>query len=166
VKLTRADCAIGISVLALGLSAWQLWDSHKLGQLANDATVVLDVDTEPVRTRLGIFVRNGGPGIAHIKTVRYYVDGKLVPDVADAFEQATKIDSNRLDEIDLSNDVLSPGERQPILRFNARKSEQERAEDFLENHLNVAVAYFSAGGRPDTACADTKTCAQIVGNKQ
>jgi hypothetical protein len=156
-KITRADVAICISIIALVLSGWQAWDSHRLGLLANDATVKVDVDTEPGRNKLGIFVRNAGPGIAQIKTVKYYVDGKLIVDINDAID-AQKLDSDRLDEVDISNDAMSPGAKQQILGFNARKSEQERAADFFENHLNVAVDYCSASGRCSTACAEEKSC--------
>jgi hypothetical protein len=143
-KMTRADVAIVISILALGVTGWQAWDSHKQGVLANDATVKVDIDTEPGRNKLGVFVRNAGPGVAHIKTVKYYVDGKPITDINDAID-AAKLDSNRLDEIDISDDAMSPGQKQQILSFNARKSEQERAADFFENRLNVAVDYCSAG---------------------
>jgi hypothetical protein len=135
----------------------QWWDARELGRLANDATVEVDVDTEPGRSKRGIFVRNAGPGVAHIKTVKYYVDGDLVSDINEPFERVAKLDSGRLGEVEINGSSLSPGERQQILRFDAKgKSEQDRAEDFFEVHLNAVVDYCTAGGRCDRSCADEK----------
>jgi hypothetical protein len=49
---------------------------------------------------------------------------------------------------------MAPGKNVRILRYAAKKADQERAPDFCEKHFNVAVRYCSAGGRCDTACAD------------
>jgi hypothetical protein len=157
--------AIIISVAAAVFSGLQWWDARESMRLANDATVEIDVDTEPGRSKRGVFVRNAGPGIAHVRTVKYYIDGDLVLDINEAFERIAKLDSNRLGEVDINASTLSPGERQQILRFDARKSEQDRAEDFFEAHVNVAVAYCSAGGRCETVCADPKQCVRITTGK-
>jgi hypothetical protein len=149
--------AILISIAASLFTGLQWWEAHEQRRLANDATINVDVDTDPANNKLGVAVRNSGPGVATVKTVRYYVDGKLVSDINDAVELA-KLDSNRLNEIELTDDAMAPGENVWILRFIASKVDQERAADFFEKHLNVAVSYCSAGGRCDTACADDKTC--------
>jgi hypothetical protein len=143
----------------------QWWEAHEQGRLANDTTVAVDVDTEPGRSKRGIIVRNTGPGVAHIKSVRYYVDGQLVSDINGPFDRIAKLDSRRLDEVTINGDVMSPGERQQILRFDASKSEQDRAEDFFEGHLNVTVEYCSAARRCETVCADQVHCAEILGKK-
>jgi hypothetical protein len=162
-KLRLDIVAIVISLVAALFTGLQWWDSRELGRLANDATVVVDVDSEPGRSKRGIIVRNAGPGIAHIKAVKYYVDGDLILDINEPFERVAKLDSRRLNEVEINGDTMSPGERQQILRFDASKSEQDRAEDFFESHLNVAVAYCSAGGRCESVCADPKHCPQSVG---
>jgi hypothetical protein len=148
--------AILISIGATIFAGLQWWEAHEQGRLANDATVNVDVDTDPAANRLGVAVRNSGPGVATIKSVTYYVDGKLISNIDDAVDLA-KLDSNRLNEIELTDDAMGPGENVWVLRFTAKKADQERAADFFEKHLNVAVKYCSAGGRCDTACAD-KTC--------
>jgi hypothetical protein len=144
----------------------QWWEAHVLGKLANDATVAVDVDTEPGRNKRGVIVRNAGPGIAHIKTVKYYLDGELVLDINESFDRIAKLDSHRLLEVKIDGDTMGPGERQQILRFDASRSEQDQAEDFFESHLSVMVAYCSADGRKcETVCADPEHCRDIVAAK-
>jgi hypothetical protein len=165
-KLRLDFIAIAISLAAAVFTGLQWWDGHKLGRLANDATVVVDVDSEPGRSKRGIIVRNAGPGIAHIKAVKYYVDGQLIGDINEPFERIAKLDSHRLLEVTMNGDAMSPGEKQQILRFDASKSEQDRAEDFFESHLNVAVAYCSADDlKCETVCGDPEHCAEVSGIK-
>jgi hypothetical protein len=149
--------AIAISIAATFFTGLQWWEAREQRRLANNATVNVDVDTDPADNKLGVAVRNAGPGVATVKTVRYYVDGKLVTDMDDEIG-AAKLDSNRLKEIELTDDAMAPGENVWILRFIARKADRERAAEFFERHLNVAVSYCSAGGQCAIACADDKGC--------
>jgi hypothetical protein len=172
-KLRLDVIAIAVSVaaalfagLATVFTGLQWWEAREQGRLANDATVEVDVDTEPGRSKRGIVVRNTGPGVAHIKTVKYYVDGQLIGDINEPFERIAKLDSHRLLEVTINGDAMSPGERQQILRFDASKAEQDRAEDFFESHLNVAVAYCSVDDRKcETACGNPEHCAEVSGIK-
>jgi hypothetical protein len=157
--------AIAVASFAAGFSGLQWWESRTQGRLASDATVAVDVDTEPGRSKRGVIVRNAGPGVAHIKTVKYYIDGALILDINEPFVRIAKLDSQRLGEVTINDDAMSPGTSQQILRFDASKEEQDRAEDFFENHLNVAVAYCSAGGRCETVCADPQHCGEITASK-
>src|SRR5713226_963116 len=111
--------AIIIATAAAVFTGLQWWEAHKQGRIANDATVEVDVDTEPGRSKRGIIVRNAGPGLAHINTVKYYIDGQLVPGINEAFERVSKLDSRRLNEVEINGSTLSPGERQQVLRFDA-----------------------------------------------
>jgi hypothetical protein len=156
-NVTRADVAICISIIALGLSGWQAWDNHRLALLANDATLSIDVDTDPSDRKLGFAVRNVGPGVANIKSVRYYVDGKLVNVITDAIEDA-KLNLDRFRETELTPGAMGAAQVVWIARYNARKSDQERAADFFERHLSVAVDYCSAGGRCATECSEVGGC--------
>jgi hypothetical protein len=98
--------------------------------------------------------------------VKYFVDGQLIGDINESFERIAKLDSLRLLEVTINGDAISPGETQQILRFDASQSEQDRAEDFFENHLNVAVVYCSADDRKcETVCGDPEHCAEISGVK-
>jgi hypothetical protein len=164
-KLRLDVIAIAVSLIASVFTGLQWWEAREQRRLANDATVEVDVDTEPGRSKRGIIVRNTGPGVAHIKTVKYYVDGQLVSDINEAFDRVAKLDSRRLNEVEINGDSMGPLERQQILRFDANKSERDRAEDFFESHLNVTVKYCSAGGRCETVCADPKHCAEIAARK-
>jgi hypothetical protein len=149
--------AIVISIAATIFAGLQWWEAHELRRLANDSSVNVDVDTDPADNKLGVAVRNAGPGVATVKTVRYYVDGRLVGDINDAVDSAN-LDSNRLNEIELTDDAMAPGEKVWVLRFIAKKADKQRAADFFEKHLNVAVNYCTAGGRCAFACADDTGC--------
>lgn len=144
--------AIIISLAAAGFTGLQWWEARQLLRLANDAFVNVEVDTDPSDYKLGFGVQNAGPGIAHIRSVTYYLDGKPVRSIDDVIDDA-KLDYARLREIELKEDDMAPGEIVWIARYNARKADLDRATDFFEKHLNVAVEYCSAGGRCATACA-------------
>jgi hypothetical protein len=168
-KLRMDVIAVVISIFGLLFSGGtmliagvQVKDAREFARLANDATVVVDVDAEPGRNKRGITLRNAGPGVAHIKGVKYFVDGQAVEDISEAFGRIAQLDANRLLEVTMNGDTMSPGEKQQILRFDAAKSEQERAEDFFEDRLNVFVTYCGAGGRCDTVCADPKRCTEAT----
>jgi hypothetical protein len=154
----------GAATIFAGLQ-WS--DARELGRLANDATVAIDVDTEPGHTKRGMIVRNTGPGVAHIKTVKYYVDGKLatIP-ITDLFVSLSGLDRRRFTEVEISGDTMGPNDKQQILRFDAIKSEQDRAEDFFETNLIVTVSYCAASGRCETVCTDQKRCPELIAEEK
>ena len=104
--------------------------------------------------------RSVGPGVAHVRSVKFYLDGKQITDVDDVMDQA-KLDSNRLTETEITDDHMGPGEIIWILKYRARKSDQVRAADFFENHLNAAIEYCAAGGRCATECTDKGKCGAV-----
>jgi hypothetical protein len=146
--------AIIISIIAAAFTGLEWWDSHRQGQLASDATVTFDVDTD---NNLGFGVRNVGPGVAHIRSVKFYLDGKQIFDVDDVIDQA-KLDSNRLLETEITDDYMGPGEIIWILKYRGRKNDQDRAADLFENHLTASVEYCAAGGRCATECTERGKC--------
>jgi hypothetical protein len=85
--------------------------------------------------------------------VKFYLDGKQIFDIDDVVDQA-KLDSNRLLETEITDDYMGPGEIIWILKYSGRKTDQDRAADLFENHLNAAVEYCAAGGRFAMECTD------------
>ncbi len=144
--------AIIVAVVAAGFTGLQWWETHKQNRLSSEASIGFDIDTDPADNRLGIGVRNVGPGVARIRSVKYYVDGKQVSSIDDAIEGA-KLDLDRLHPIELTDEAMGPGEIIWIVKYNARKPEIDRAAEFFENHLNAAVDYCTAGGRCGTECS-------------
>ncbi len=69
-----------ISLIAAAFTAAIWHESRVQRQLAFDATVVIDVDTLLKDRRVGMAIRNIGPGTARINSVTYYVEGKAIDD--------------------------------------------------------------------------------------
>jgi hypothetical protein len=149
--------AIGIALVAAAFSGLQWWESHRQNRLASDASIGFEIDTDPADNKLGIGVRNVGPGVATVQSVKYYVDGKQVASIDDAIE-AAKLALDRMHPIELTDEAMGPGEIIWIVKYNARKADTNQAADFFENHLNASVDYCTAGGRCVSQCSQTGGC--------
>ncbi len=102
-------------------------------------------------------LRNVGPGKVHINFVTYYVDKRPVASI-DAAIEATKLDRDRLHPIDLRDEWMGPGETIAIFKYFARNADQQRAAEFIEEHLTVAVDYCTVGDRCETKCSERGQC--------
>jgi hypothetical protein len=146
-----------VSFAAAAFTGLQWWEARAQRQLASEATVGLDVNTSPSAHHFGIAVRNAGPGVAHIRSVKFYMDGHLLDDVDDAINRA-ELNSERAVQLELTGDVMGPGEINRLVDYHASKSEEDRAETFFLSHLSAAVEYCSADGRCATECSITNQC--------
>ena len=151
-----------VSICAVIFTAAQWYESREQRLLANDAVVTFNIDTDPSEWKLGISIKNVGPGIATIHSVKFYVDRKLIGDPDDALDQA-KLDSNRNHGVSLAVDEpVGPQETIPLIDYHARnKEERDRATDFFEKHMDVAVNYCTASGRCTDVCTQDKGCANL-----
>jgi len=165
VKKTTLDiCAIIISIasaliaLASTVSTCILTlDAHRQNAIANDASLGFDIDTDEGSNKLGMTLRNVGPGKVHINAVSYYVDGKPVSGIEDAII-AAKLSSALLLPFDLEDDWMGPGEATPIFKYTALKSQQDDAATFVEEHVAVAVNYCTIGNRCEIKCSERGRC--------
>ncbi len=152
--------ALIVSVLAATFSGLQWFEARQQRQLQFAATLVFDIETELVtRRRAGIAVRNVGPGIARIRSVTYYLDGKELDDPLDGLAQA-KLDPDRDEGVVLGlGDSMAAGEIDWLMRYPIRhRDEEKRATDLVENRLQIAVDYCSAGGNCARACSVLGGC--------
>lgn len=149
--------ALAVSVIASAFTGLQWWEAHTQNKLASDAQIGFEIDTDPADDKLGIGVRNVGPGVAKIRSVQYFVDGKRVKAIDDVIDGAN-LSADRLHPIELIDEPMGPGEIIWIVRYNARKAELDRATEFFENHLNAAVDYCTLGGKCVTVCSETDGC--------
>src|SRR5579862_5920802 len=136
-----------ISVLATAFTAAQWLEAREQRHLAFDAALVFDVDTLRQKHRVGIGIRNVGPGVARISSVKYFVDRKPVDD-PNAVLGEGKLDSNRDSGVTLDRgDSMAAGETDWLIDYRAgRRADEDRAVDFVENHLQIAIEYCSAAG--------------------
>jgi hypothetical protein len=127
--------------------------------LANESNISFDIDTDRSEKRLGISLRNVGPGVARIHSITFYVDRKAIGDPDDALDQV-KLDSNRDHGIRLDvDDAMAAQEVIPLVDYRPRnKDEHDRAIDFFEHHLSVAVEYCAADSRCSRKCSENDGC--------
>jgi hypothetical protein len=146
--------ALAVSITALTFSGLQWLEARQQRWLANETYINFDIDTDPSQRRLGISVRNIGPGVARIHSVALYLDGKPIGSVDDALNQS-KLDADRNHGISIDvDDVMAAQEIIPVIDYRPRdKGERDRASDLFENHLGVAVNYCAMNGRCDVGCS-------------
>jgi hypothetical protein len=149
--------AIVISLYALRISELQLDESRRGTQLQNQASLGFDIDTDTTQRRLGIAVTNAGPGVATIRAVAYFVDRKPIKEMNEALT-AAHLDPDVDYGVDfLPGDPIAAGATTWLLDYRSKKrDERDRASEFIENHLTVAVQYCSADGRCKTVCSDSE----------
>jgi hypothetical protein len=148
-----------IAVVALTFPAAQWYESREQRHLAFDATIVIDVDTLLSDHRVGMAIRNIGPGVARLRSVTYYVDRKPADDPDEVLDEA-KLDSNRDWGVDMDRgDSMAPGELDWLVDYHAEKKEDEDlAVDFVEKHLKIAVDYSTGAGVDKRVCSDVGGC--------
>jgi hypothetical protein len=151
--------AIIVSVAAAAFTGLQWIEARHQTQLANEASIGFDINTEPTQRRLGVSIRNVGPGVLTIRSITYYVDHKIVTDINDAVEKA-QLDPDNDHGIDLeAGDPMAVGDKVWVLDYRTkRKEEIKRAADFIENHFSVGVDYCSANGKCRFTCSNDGSC--------
>jgi hypothetical protein len=132
------------------------WDTHRQNAIANDASLGFDIDTDESNKKLGVTLRNVGPGKMFVNSVRYYVDGQPVPTIEAAIAGA-KLVAGRLRPIDLTDEWMGPGETVKIFQYLSR-DDTDRAADFIEEHLAVSVRYCTIEQRCETKCSEKGKC--------
>jgi hypothetical protein len=151
--------ALVVSIAAVGFSGLQWYETKKGTQLANSAALGFEIDTQLEKNRYGIGVRNAGPGVARIRAVAFYVDRKKVDDLVDVME-AAGLDSQRDYGVELDvGDALAPGDTNWFVNYRPRnKQDGDKAETFIEDHLQVAVDYCTANGECSRMCSQAGGC--------
>jgi hypothetical protein len=148
-----------ISVVALVMTVLQAIDSREAREQA--ATPLVDFftqDDENERT-MGVSIKNNGPGVAQVKAMKYYVDGKLLAGLDEAIA-AAQVTMSRPHQFQLEpGDSLAVGENIDLIKFQFRDKDKQAAtkfSDFLDNHLGIEIEYSSIGGSTSSKRCSTE----------
>jgi hypothetical protein len=158
-RFLRDWAPLAISLAAAGFTGLQWFEARHQTQLANVSSIGFDIDTDPTERRLGISVRNAGPGIATVRSVSYYVDRKRIEDINAALEKAQLLADHEVG-IDMeSGEPLAAGETVWVLDYRPKRNdEKQRAMDFIEKHFSVGVEYCAANGQCSRTCSTVDQC--------
>jgi hypothetical protein len=137
--------ALGVTVL-IALGGGAQWYASNLPSI----DFYTEDDTD--KPQVGLAITNHGPGLATIKLVAYFVDGRLMKD-GDAALDYAKQDSAEEKGVDLyGGDTLAVGETVWLFAHLTKKiknkKELERYVSFLDDHLGVKVTYCLRLGFP------------------
>ena len=159
-KTLRVDwIALAVAIAAAAFSALQWMEMRSNRSPRFESTLSFDVDTLAAKHRLGVGVRNSGPGVAHIQEVTYYLDGNPVEEIADTLEDIG-LDTDRDNGIDLGpGDFVAPNDVIWLIDYSPRNREEEhRVADLFEHRLQVAVEYCDANDVCRRICSRSKGC--------
>jgi hypothetical protein len=115
--------------------------------------------SEPSEPKVGVQILNGGPGVAILQKITYFVDQKPVKEYEDA-ARASKTDETLVENFDFDEgDDLAVNEAHWIIfRDNTNKKELEKFSDFVDQRLGVEVRYCSIAGECWTKCSVKGMC--------
>jgi hypothetical protein len=159
-KTLRVDwIALAVAIAAAAFSGLQWFQTRSSRQAGFDTRLSFDVDTLAAKHRLGIGVRNVGPGVAHIQEVTYYLDGNPVEEIGDTLEDIG-LDSDRDSGIDLgAGDFIAPNDVIWLIDYSPGSREEEhRVIELFEHRLQVAVEYCDANDVCRRICTKAKGC--------
>jgi len=159
-KGVRLDwIALVVAIVAAVFSGLQWLETRELRQLTFGAALSFEINTLAGKHRLGIGVRNAGPGVARIQTVTFYLDGKLADDMVDTLETAG-FDTDRDEGIELDRgDFLAPNEIVWLIDYRPKSREDgQRASALIENRVQVAIDYCATTGACTRICSDSAGC--------
>jgi hypothetical protein len=163
-NLARSDkiaiAAVFAAALAAMFSGFQWYEAHEQRVLAFRPTVTFWPETVAVgQPKVGLAITNGGPGLAVIKSLSYYVDRVPVSDSLTVLEYG-KLNKDLVYSVDLDDgDILAAG--QTIWLFSHAtndKHELDRFIDFIDKHLAAQVTYCAVDGECQTRCSDKGRC--------
>jgi len=150
--------SIGISVVAATFTGLQWYEARETRRQQFDAVLELESDMELDQNRAGISLRNVGPGVARVRSVSYYMDGKLLGDDPSAALDQAKLDPNRNMGTTLDQDEpIGPSETIPLVLIRIKSDEErDRAVKLFEDQLQVRVEYRAVDGKRRSVCTPLK----------
>jgi hypothetical protein len=151
--------ALVVSIVAALFSALLWLETRRQSHAQFGAAVTFDIDTLTRKHRLGIGLRNAGPGVAHIQSVSYFLDRKPVEDISDALEREG-FDPDRDTGVDLDHGDLIPADDVIwLIDYSPRnRAEELKASALMEHRLAVAVEYCDANDACARVCSEPDGC--------
>jgi hypothetical protein len=107
--------------------------------------------------QIGLATKNGGPGVARIKSVTFFVERKPMAS-GDAALKAGALDPDQDHGVELEEgDAIAVGETVWLLDYRSKVAkEREKFLDFLDDHLAVKIEYCTVPGSPCFSRCSTK----------
>ncbi|MBV9726092.1 MAG: hypothetical protein JO299_13100 [Gammaproteobacteria bacterium] len=149
-----------IVLIGVLLAAGALWlTSGKSRPERFEAAVAFDIDTLARKHHLGIGLHNFGPGVAHIRSVTYYLDRDRIEDISDALEREG-LDADRDTGVDLDHgDLVPPNDVIWLIDYSARsRAEELKVTDLMEHRIAIAVEYCDAQDECARLCSEADGC--------
>jgi hypothetical protein len=155
--------ALVVSLLTAGFSGLAWYSAREASVAALRPHVDLDLLDDPDEKDVGIQVLSEGPGPALIKSVRFFVDRKLVKDAIDAGTTYGGLSEDEIDYHELGTDsTLGVGEHIWLIRYAKPKGKavnpknKVKFADFLDQRLAIQVRFCSTVRETDcqTKCSD------------
>jgi hypothetical protein len=159
-KSLRVDwIALAVATAAAVFSGLLWLETRSQGHPRFETAMSFDIDTLAGKHRFGIGVRNSGPGVAHVQSVTYYLDGAPIDDVSDTLEEVG-LDSDRDTGVDVGpGDFIAPNDVVWLIDYSPRSREEEqRVAELFERRMQVAVEYCDANDVCRRICTKPNGC--------
>jgi hypothetical protein len=123
------------------------------------------IGNDPDSPPIGIAITNAGPGPAVVKSVKFYVDRKLVQDAEEAGTTYGHLSEAELDSYEFDpDDTLAINEKEWLINYrkprNGKNNQKnlEKFADFIDQNLAVEVSFCSIMGDCWTKCSTKGRC--------
>ena len=165
-SLIKDWAPLGISFVALVVALGQLVEQHSDAGLQMRPVVDFYTTTDTSEAKVGIQILNAGPGVALIRKITYFVDGKEVGDYSKGAAKSGT-DESLVEFFDFDDgDSMAVNESRWILfRDSTNKKDLEKFSDFVDDHLAAQVTYCSIFGRCWVKCSTTGMCSPSAKTK-
>ena len=153
--------ALLVSIISAGFTYRQMHDAQTATVLGMKPSVDFYTGDDDDMPTAGIRIMNGGPGVATIKGLTYYVDRKPVSD-QDAAAERFKAASDKVRYFSFDNgDSLAVNEKPWLFYIRRREVTKQQFEnfiDFIDNHVAIKVEYCSEQGECWPKCSTPHMC--------
>jgi len=158
---SREWLSIILSGLAILVSLWAAQQAREARLISIRPLVDFYRDDDSGSPTLGVALHNSGPGVAMIKTMRYYVDRKPVSDWPAALKaNGFDPDADYGTTFD-PGDSLGVGEQVFFIRYRTKDPQvAARFADFIDYRVGILLNYCTVGGTDcRTRCSVQTLCA-------
>jgi len=152
--------ALGISSLALCISAFQAWQTRRHDRLSVRPLIDFTYEVDGRERNVGLAMENVGLGPAVIRSITIYVDRKAVKDWYEAADYGNFKEHDLLKTFELDKDsVLKIGETMLLFGRDTRnKMDLDRFIDFVDQRLAVSITFCSIDDECQTRCSIEGRC--------
>jgi hypothetical protein len=150
--------ALTISIVSLAVASMSWWDSHNGMLYTNKPALGFYTEDDLSEPAVGIRLENGGPGVAYVQHLEYFIDGRDVG--SDKNVPAAKLGGDEVQPVEFDpEDPIGAGDKEWVYfrKTQNRKQLQEFA-DFVDDHLAIEVRYCSVDGRCWNKCSTAGKC--------